>query len=174
MFTNKLTKTAPVVHGPLETFESAFGFPLFQRLSRELDDVFNTFGIERNFTGPVNTFWTPQIEMFTKNNEVIVRADIPGLKKEDITIELTEETIVLKGERKQENEEKREGYYQTERVYGSFCRTLPMPDGVKIENAKAVVRDGVLEITVPMEKVETKTRKLEITEAPEAKTVRAA
>jgi HSP20 family protein len=103
-----------------------------------------------------------------------VRADVPGLKKEDITIELTEEAIVLKGSRKEEKEEKHDGYYQTERVYGSFYRALPLPEGVKIENAKAVVRDGVLEITVPIEKVESKTKTLEITEAPENKTVKAA
>jgi HSP20 family molecular chaperone IbpA len=174
MFTNKLAKTGTMLPKQSLTFEGAFGFPLFQRLSRELDDLFNTFGVERQFTGPVNTMWTPEVEMFTKNNELVVRADVPGLKKEDITIELTEEAMVLKGERKQEREEKREGYYQTERFYGSFYRALPLPGGVKIENAKAVVHDGVLEITVPMEKVEAKARKLEVTEAPDAKTVKAA
>ena len=174
MFTNKLTKTGPALPKPLPVFEGAFGFPLFERLSQELDDLFNTFGTERRFTGPVNAMWTPEVEMFRKNNELVVRADVPGLKKEDIAIELTEDTIVLRGERKEEKEEKREGYYQTERAYGSFYRALPLPDGVKIEHAKATVREGVLEITVPMEKVEPKTRKLEITEAPEAKTVKAA
>jgi HSP20 family protein len=174
MFTNKLTKTGSVLPKPLPVFEGVFGFPLFERLSRELDDLFNTFGTERHFSGPVNTMWTPEVEMFRNNNELVVRADVPGLKKEDITIELTEDAIVLRGERKEEKEEKREGYYQTERAYGSFYRALPLPEGVKIEHAKAVVRDGVLEITVPMEKVESKTRKLEISEAPEAKTVKAA
>jgi HSP20 family protein len=174
MFSNKLTKAGSTLSKPLPVFESAFEFPLFQRFSRELDDLFNTFGIERHFTGPVSTMWTPEVEMFTKNNELVVRADVPGLKKEDITIELTEDAIVLKGERKQEKEEKREGYYQTERVYGSFYRALPLPEGSKIEHAKAVFRDGVLEITVPMERVDSNTRKLEISETPEAKTVKAA
>jgi HSP20 family protein len=176
MFTDKLTRAGTVLPKRSPTFEGAFGFPLFQRLSRELDDLFDTFAVERQFTGPVNTMWTPDVEVFTKNNEVVVRADVPGLKKEDITIELTDEAIVLKGERKQEKEEKRDGYYQTERFYGSFYRALPLPEGVKIENAKAVVHDGVLEITVPMEKVEAKTRKLEVTEAPgpDVKTVKAA
>jgi HSP20 family protein len=174
MFTNKLVKTEPVLPKPYSVFEGGFGFPLFQRLSRELDDMFNTFGIERTFTEPLSTGWVPEVEMFTKNNELIVRADVPGLKKEDITIELTEEAIVLKGERKQEKEEKREGYYRTERYYGNFYRALPLPEGVNIEKAKAVVNDGVLEITLPIVKVEAKTKKLEITEAPPAKTVKAA
>ena len=174
MLTNKLIKTESALQKPLPVVENAFGFPLFQRLSRELDDLFNTFGMARHFTGPINTMWAPDVEMFTKNNELIVRADVPGLKKEDMTIEFTEDVLVLRGERKEEKEEKREGYYQTERVYGSFYRALPLPEGVKIENAKAMFRDGVLEITVPMAKVETKTRKLEITETPDAKTVKAA
>jgi HSP20 family protein len=112
--------------------------------------------------------------MLTKNNELIVRADVPGLKKEDITIEVTEDALILKGERKHEKEEKREGFYRTERVYGSFYRTLPLPEGVKTENAKAVVHDGVLEITLPIATVEAKTKKLEITEPTAAKTVKAA
>jgi HSP20 family protein len=174
MFSDKLTKAGSTLPKASPGFENGFGFPLFQRLSRELDDLFNTFGMERHFKGPVSTMWTPEVEMFTKNNELVVRADVPGLKKEDITIELTEDAIMLKGERKQEKEEKREGFYQTERVYGSFYRALPLPEGAKIENAKAVFRDGVLEITVPMERVDSKARKLEISETPEAKTVKAA
>lgn len=170
----KLVKTEPVFPKPFSVFEGTFGFPLFQRLSRELDDMFNSFGIERNFAEPVKSVWTPEVEMFTKNNELIVRVDVPGLKKEDISIELTEESLVLKGERKFEKEEKKEGFYRAERSYGSFYRALPLPEGVKIENAKAVVHDGVLEITVPMVKVEAKTKKLEITEAPAPKTVKAA
>lgn len=173
MFSNKLMRTEPVLPRPISVFEEGFGFPLFQRLSRELDEMFNNFGIAK-FTEPVPTAWTPDVEMFTKNNELIVRADIPGLKKEDITIEVTEDALVLKGERKFEKEEKKEGFYRAERTYGSFYRSLPLPEGVKIDLAKAVVHDGVLEITVPMTKVEAKTKKLEITEAPAAKTVKAA
>jgi HSP20 family molecular chaperone IbpA len=174
MFTNKLVKTEPVLPKPFSVLESGFGFPLFQRLSRELDDMFNTFGVERTFTQPVHTVWTPEVEMFTKNNELIVRVDVPGLKKEDLTIELTEDALILKGERKYEKEEKHEGFYRAERVYGNFSRTLPLPEGVKIDLAKAVVHDGVLEITVPIAKIEAKTKKLEITEAMPTKTVKAA
>jgi HSP20 family protein len=112
--------------------------------------------------------------MFTKNDELFVRADIPGLKKEDITIEITDENITIHGERKREKEEKGEGYYRAERSYGSFSRMLPLPEGVKTENAKAVVHDGVLEITMPMAKVEEKKRKLEITEPAPEKVTKAA
>lgn len=174
MFTNKLAKTESALARPFSVFEGSFGFPLFQRLSRELDEMFNTFGLERTFTEPLKTGWAPEIEMFTKGNEFIVRADVPGLKKEDITVEMTEDSLVIHGERKQEKEEKGEGFYRTERTYGSFYRAVPLPAGVKIENAKATVHDGVLEITMPAPKEETKTRKLEITEPVPAKTVKAA
>ncbi len=86
MYTNKLVKTAPVLPKPFSVLEDRFGFPLFQRLSRELDVMFNTFGIERSLTEPATTAWTPEVEMLMKNNELIIRAVVPGLKKEDITI----------------------------------------------------------------------------------------
>jgi HSP20 family protein len=174
MFTNKLVKTEPVLPKPFSVFEGSLAFPLFQRLNRELNEMFNNVGMEGIFTEPAISVWTPDVEMLTKNNELIVRADVPGLKKEDITIEVTEDALILKGERKHEKEEKREGFYRTERVYGSFYRTLPLPEGVKTENAKAVVHDGVLEITLPIATVEAKTKKLEITEPTAAKTVKAA
>jgi HSP20 family protein len=165
----------PVPAKPATLFEGTFGFPLFQRLSRELDEMFNRFGFERPFVEPAEALWSPDVEMFTKENELIVRADIPGLKKEDITVEVTEENIVLRGERKQEKEEKGEGFYRAERTYGSFYRMLPLPEGVKTENAVATVHDGVLEIHMPMAKVEEKKRRLEIHEpVPEKTTTKAA
>jgi HSP20 family protein len=170
MNTNKLTKVEPAPLKP-SVFGSTFGFPMFQLLSRELDDIFGRFEVGRSAFEPV---WAPNVEMLTKNNEFIVRADVPGLKKEDITVELTEESVVLRGERKHEKEEKSEGYYHTERTYGSFYRSLPLPEGVKIEGAKAIVHDGVIEITIPVAKVESKRRKLEITEPTPGKTIKAA
>ena len=174
MFTNKLVKAEPAPLKPLSFFEGTFEFPMFRRLSRELDDIFGHFGIERNFFEPTEAAWTPEVEMFTRNHELIVRADVPGMRKEDITVETTEDALVLRGERKHEKEEKGEGFYRAERTYGSFYRALPLPEGVKTEGAKAVVHDGVLEITMPMTKMEAKARKLEITEPVPAKTVKAA
>lgn len=174
MNTNKPVKVEPAPLAPTSLFESTFGFPMFRRLSRELDEMFGHFGIERPFFEPVSAAWTPEIEMFTKNNELIVRADIPGLKREDVNVEVTEDAIILRGERKHEKEEKGEGFYRAERSYGSFYRTLPLPDGVKTEGAKAVMHDGVLEIKMPIAKAETKTRKLEISEPTPGKTAKAA
>jgi HSP20 family protein len=145
-------------------FEGTFNFPMFRRLGREIDFLFDRFGLERNFFEPAETVWTPDIEMFRRDNTLVVRADIPGLTKEDVTIELTEGQLILRGERKHEKEEKKEGYYRAERTFGAFYRTLPLPEGAKLDEAKATIKDGVLEVIVPMTKLEEKKRTLTIEE----------
>jgi HSP20 family protein len=68
------------------------------------------------------TAWAPEVEIFRRNNEMVVRADLPGLKKEDVTVDVTDDAITIAGERRQEHEEDRAGLYRSERSYGSFCR----------------------------------------------------
>jgi HSP20 family protein len=154
-----------------DPWERAMGFPLLNRLGREFDAVFGRLGLDRPFTEAMPTMWTPQIEVITKPTEFCVKVDVPGIRKEDLSIEVAEEHLVLKGERKQEKEEKKDGFIKTERSYGSFVRTVPLPEGVKAELAKATMHDGVLEITMPMMKVESRTRRLEIAEpTPPAQT----
>lgn len=150
------------------------GFPMFHRISRELDTMFDRFGFERPVFENAPTLWNPQVEVITKAHEFLVKVDLPGVKKEDITVEVNEDHLVLRGERKHETEEKKEGFFRTERTYGSFCRSLPLPDGVKSEVAKATMHDGVLEISMPMTKVEAKSRKLEIAEPAPATVTKAA
>ena len=118
--------------------------------------------------------WVPQIEVLQNNGQFMVRADLPGLTKEDVKVELTENLLMISGERKEEKEEKREGFYRSERSYGSFYREVPLPEGAKTEKAAATFRNGVLEITIPAAKLEASTRKLEITEPTEQKSAKAA
>ena len=68
--------------------------------------------------------WTPELEVVTRDNALLVKVDVPGMKKEDITLEVTEEHLILRGERKHEKEEKKEGFFRTERTYGSFYRAF--------------------------------------------------
>ena len=104
--------------------------------------------------------------VFQRNHELIVRADLPGLRKEDIQIDVTDDAITIHGERHPETEQERLGIYRSERGYGSFSRVIPLPDGTMTDQAKATFKDGVLEITMPApaEQV-TRGRKLEITAA---------
>jgi HSP20 family protein len=121
-----------------------------------------------------NVEWMPQIEMLQNNGQLVVRADLPGMTKDDVKVELTNDMLTISGERKQEKEEKREGFYRSERSYGSFYRQIPLPERVKTENAHAIFHNGVLEIAMPAPKMETHTRKLEIKEAPTGKSIKAA
>lgn len=170
MDTKRTTKTELTPTGT-NLFEGAFNFPMFRRLGREIDFLFDRFGLERTFLEPAETVWTPDVEMFRRDNAIVVRADVPGMTKNDVTVEVTDGQVVLRGERKQEKEEKKEGFYRAERTYGAFLRTLPLPEGVKVDEAKATIKDGVLEVIVPAPKPEEKKRTLAIEEpAATAKT----
>lgn len=140
-------------------------FPLLRQFQRDFDSLFEKFGLGR-FTAiePTQALWVPDIEVVERNGELVVRADVPGLKKDEIKIEITEQELVIEGERKQDIEEKKEGYFRSERSYGSFYRALPLPEGVKVDQAKAIVKDGVLEVRMPISRREEKRRKLEIQE----------
>jgi len=96
-----------------------------------------------------------------------VRADLPGLTKDDVKVELTDEALTISGERKAEKEEKREGFFRSERSYGIFYRQIPLPQGVDADKATATFTNGVLEVTIQVPKSEARGRKLEITEGQE-------
>ena len=98
----------------------------------------------------------------------IVRADLPGLTKDDINVDITDDAIKIRGARHQEKEENEEGYYRSERSYGSFYREIPLPSGVKGEEAKASFRNGVLEIAMPAPARQSGSRRIDIGEGSEA------
>jgi HSP20 family protein len=103
-----------------------------------------------------------------KGDRFTIRAELPGLKKDDVQVELTEEAVTLRGERREEHEEEREGYYHSEREYGQFHRTIPLPEGVIAETAQASFRNGVLEITMQAAPAEaSRGRTLEIQDGSE-------
>jgi HSP20 family protein len=116
--------------------------------------------------------WAPAIEvMVEKDKKLIVKAELPGLTKEDVKIDITAEYLTLQGERKQEKEEKFEGLIRNERFYGTFFRQIPLPEGAKFENATAIFKHGVLEIEVPLEvKKPVTARQLQIQEEPKKET----
>ena len=112
--------------------------------------------------------WFPRVEAIQKEDRFLVRADLPGLKKEDINVELTEDAITIHGERREERQDEREGYWRSEREYGEFHRTIPLPEGVISESAEATFRDGVLEITMQCAPEEAnRGRRIDIRDASE-------
>ena len=107
--------------------------------------------------------WAPEIDVFEKDNRLVTRLDLPGVKKENLNVEITDGMLNISGEKKNETEEKTENYYRQEREYGRFYRTVPLPEGVKFEEVKATFADGVLEVSVPVPvKVESKPKTVEI------------
>ena len=168
-----------------KTPETVNPFQTMRRFTKDMERLFEDF---QGFSFP-NFFrtdfvpfrmeldqseWMPQIEVLQNNGQLMVRADLPGLTKDDVKVELTDDLLTISGERKEEKEEKREGFYRSERSYGSFYREIPLPEGAKTEDAAATFRNGVLEITMPVPKAETSTRKLEIKEPMEEKSRTAA
>ncbi len=94
--------------------------------------------------------WVPQMDVYEKDGKLVVKAELPGMKKEDVEVTVEEGDLVIKGERKTESEVKQEDYYRSERSYGSFYRRVPLPEGVDPEKATATYADGILEIDVPL------------------------
>ncbi|HKI19597.1 MAG TPA: Hsp20/alpha crystallin family protein, partial [Isosphaeraceae bacterium] len=104
-------------------------------------------------------------DVIEREGQFVVRADLPGMNKEDVKVEVTEDAITIEGERKNEKKEEREGYYYCECSYGSFYRAIPLPEGAEASRATAEFRNGVLEVTVPApSRPEPKARRLEVKE----------
>jgi len=151
---------------------SSSPFSFMRRFSEQMDRLFEDFGFGSSFgrefggLSSIQSLWSPQVEAFERGNQLIVRADLPGLTKDDIEVNITDDAIVLQGERKQESEENEEGRYRSERFYGSFYRSIPLPEGVNADEAKATFRNGVLEITMPApQQAEKRGRRLEVRDA---------
>lgn len=124
-------------------------FSVMGRLADQMDRWFLSRpamgGLWRSGTG---ASWMPQIESFQRGNQFVVRADLPGLKKEDVTLEINDDSLTIQGERRDEHEEEREGLFSSERTYGSFYRVVPLPEGAIPDSARAAFTNGVLEVTV--------------------------
>lgn len=126
-------------------------FSLMRRLSDELDRAFGTsFSL---WPGGAETWagrWSPAVEVCERDNKLKICADLPGMTKDDIKLELTNEGLILKGERKREHEERHEGYHRTERSYGQFYRLIPVPENIDPDKIRAEFKNGVLEIDLPI------------------------
>lgn len=155
--------------------ESPFAY--LRRFMEDMERIFEEFnfggGLARGFPDFGYGFlpsgrelgrgmWSPQIEVFERDGKLVVCADLPGLRKEDIHVEIREDSLIIQGERKQEFEETREGRYHSERRYGRFYRSIPLPEGIDVNNVTATFRNGVLEITMPVPQQQQKGRRIEI------------
>lgn len=109
--------------------------------------------------------WSPALDVFQRGNDLVIRADVPGLSKDDITVDVGDEEVTIRGERRYDHEEKRDGVFRSERSYGSFYRVVPLPDGAIADSAKATFSNGVLEVVMQAPSLEVRRgRRIAITE----------
>jgi HSP20 family protein len=157
-------------------------FALMRRMMDDMDRLFEDFGFGRGFGSELGlgrglttpllgdigrdlwgetsneslALWSPAVEVLEKGDKLVVRAEVPGVSKDDVSIDVTDDVLTIQGERRQESEDRGEGFYRSERAYGRFLRTIPLPEGTDPDKAEARFKDGVLEVTLPAPKRETK------------------
>jgi HSP20 family protein len=138
-------------------------FAMMRQLSREMDRLMDSF-FERGFGSLLSessspdeeweprALWTPQIDVQQRNDAVVVRADLPGVRKEDVQVEVESDALIISGQRREEREAggDDQGYRMVERSYGSFYRSVPLPQGANPDDIEATMRDGVLTVTLPV------------------------
>jgi HSP20 family protein len=141
-------------------------FDFTRRFADEMDRAFGEFGHEGGWRLPrllargrnlfresakeIGMPWSPRIDVHERDGKFIVHADLPGMTKDEVKVELFDDVLTIEGERKQEKNEEREGYSYSECSYGSFYRSVPLPEGVDTSKATADFRKGVLEVTMPV------------------------
>ena len=152
---------------------------LMRRMQEDMDQLLSAFGFGRLGFSPMfgsmlssdladlpsragrgtNELWSPEIETFRRGDHIVVRADLPGVDKDDVNVNVENGVLTISGERSAENEDQQDGWYRTERSYGGFYRALPLPEGVNADQCEASFKDGVLEVTLPAPQEENARRK---------------
>jgi HSP20 family protein len=146
--------------GRMDRYEESMmnPFQVFRRINDEMDRWFDRAinggyqsqqgdsmqSLQQQYNRPGT--WSPRIEAFQRGDEFIVRAELPGLKREDVRVNITEDSIVIEGERRDEFENTHGDVYHSERAYGSFYREIPLPEGTITDKAEASFKNGVLEV----------------------------
>jgi HSP20 family protein len=130
-------------------------------VSRLFEEFFNDFP----FSGSMNETrenWVPSVDILEKDGKLILRAELPGIDEKQIDLKLEGDILILKGERKMENEDNKNNYHRVESCYGSFTRSFRLPDTVDADKISAEYKNGVLTVTIP-QKPEVKPREIPVT-----------
>jgi HSP20 family protein len=129
---------------------------------KNMDKLFDDFF----FYSPTELFsneWDPEIDVMEDDKAIRVRADIPGIDEKDLEVKLENNNLVISGEKKEETKDEKKNYIFSERKFGSFCRTISLPEGVNSDKIKAEFRKGVLQIEIPREDIkENKKIKIDV------------
>jgi len=125
----------------------------FYSLQREMNSLFDNFfrGFDvapRGFSADMTSF-TPSIDVKENEKEFIIKAELPGVEEKDIDVTVTNDSVTIKGEKKEEKEDKDKNFYYMERSYGSFCRVIPLEAEIESGKAEASFKNGILDIKIP-------------------------
>lgn len=147
-------------------------FSTMRRISDEMDRLFDSFGFgggwfpsELGHGGDFQStamHWAPHVDVVERDGKLLISADLPGVKKDDVKVDINQDLVTIQGQRHQEKSSNERGYYQSERSYGSFYRTIQLPEGANTESASATFRDGVLQIEIAAPTQQARGRSLEI------------
>jgi HSP20 family protein len=149
--------------------QDAGPFSLMRRFSEDMDRLFEGFfgpsllGSEPFGSLMQSTRW-PEIEVHQEGNRWVVQADVPGLRREDVNVEVRDDQLVISGERRSQSERNEGRYYRSERSYGSFARAIPLPEGANLESASASFENGVLRIELEVPEQQQRSRRIEVRE----------
>jgi HSP20 family protein len=135
-------------------------FADFGELRHRVEETFRETGIGGGA-------WTPSVDVLHKNGDVILRADLPGIKPEEVKVTVEDDVLTVSGEHTEESEEERGDYMRRERRFGSFSRSMTLPAGVNLEDIESTTKDGVLEVTIPLPQAEER-KPVEIETKPKA------
>lgn len=146
--------------------EPANDSPVAQ-LQRDMNRVFDEFWNRFGVTLPAQTgaagFGVPRLDISESDDKVEVVADLPGLTEKDVELGVTDDTLTIRGEKKDERTEEKKGYYLSERSYGAFHRAVPLPPGVDADKAEARFANGVLTVTLPKaDDARSRVRRIEV------------
>ena len=133
---------------------------MMRRFSDEIDRLFS--GTWRQGEGETLSNWYPQMEVTKTNGTLVLCVDLPGTKPQDVKVEVSDDAVIIRGERKHEREDKDEGYYRSERRYGSFYRSIPLPEGAETDKAKAEFTNGELKISIPVPEAKSTRREIPV------------
>jgi HSP20 family protein len=159
-------------------------FALMQRMADDLDQLFGQFGFGRNAASVAPTFgsllerepwssgalasmpsqalWSPEVDVLRRGDKLVVRADVPGMSKDDLHVDVEDNVLTIRGERREEHEDRDEGVFRSERSYGEFYRAIPLPEGVNTDQCEAKYENGVLEVTLNAPEQERASRRIPV------------
>jgi HSP20 family protein len=136
---------------------------LFQQFQREMDQVMQRFfGEAEGGAGRTDLVaWAPRVDVEEDDKQFIVKADVPGVDPKDVEVSVIENALVLRGQKKEEREEKKKNYHRVERFEGQFYRVIPLPLGIEADNIQAKSANGVVTVTIP-KKAEAQPKKITV------------